>query len=63
MYNKFKIKHITEEKIKYYKRINYFIFLYLHFNREIIDDLIVGEYNDYSDSDDVIGFTSDDEDD
>jgi hypothetical protein len=38
--------------------------LYLHFNREIIDDLIVGEYNDYSesDSDDAIGFTSDDED-
>jgi hypothetical protein len=63
IYNKFKIKCITEEKIKQYKQINYFVFLFLHFNREIIDGLVVGAYNDSSDSDsdDLIGFTSDDE--
>jgi hypothetical protein len=43
--------------------MNYFIVLYLHFNRVTIDGFVVVERNDYSDSDSdgVIGFTSDDE--
>jgi hypothetical protein len=34
--------------------------LYLHFNREIIDNLIVCEYNDYSDSDSDSGSVNSD---
>jgi hypothetical protein len=50
IYNKFQIRCITEYKLKQFKQMNYFICLYLHFNREIIDGFIVSEHNDYSDS-------------
>jgi predicted transcriptional regulator len=41
IYNKFQIRCITEDKLKHLKQINYFIFLYLHFNKMIIDGFIV----------------------
>jgi hypothetical protein len=40
IYNKFQIKFITEDKLKHFKQINYYIFLYLHFNKEIINILL-----------------------
>jgi hypothetical protein len=63
IYNKFQKRCITEEKLNQFKQLNYGVFLYLYFNREILYRFIVSEHNDHSDtdSDGVIGFTSDDE--
>ena len=47
MHKKLKFKCVTEDTLHKSKHINHFIFLYWHFDRILIDGIVVAEYNDY----------------